>query len=271
LNEIDAAMAWLESLAAKQGADEDSLKIVAPEERTDTPPAWITEMAAQENAAESFEPIVPESPVELTDTHVGEVDAGIVSPEPLEVEIQQAIEATHPLGSETAAEPEIPDWLLNYEEEQQRKSETWQALVEPVTPDQAIPSSADENVSIWLQRHHPEQGTGPLEPPASKEDEAPAWIPEPVVDEVAPAPIGSPLAEAQSAMQQGEIDKAVDLYSSLVESGDHIDETIHDLHEALYRHPVDVGIWQALGDAYIRADKIQEALDAYTKAEELLR
>jgi len=32
-----------------------------------------------------------------------------------------------------------------------------------------------------------------------------------------------------------------------------------------------VAIWQALGDAYMRANLLQEALDAYTKAEELLR
>jgi cytochrome c-type biogenesis protein CcmH/NrfG len=39
----------------------------------------------------------------------------------------------------------------------------------------------------------------------------------------------------------------------------------------LYRFPVDVNIWQSLGDAYMRANRLQDALDAYTKAEELLR
>ena len=44
-----------------------------------------------------------------------------------------------------------------------------------------------------------------------------------------------------------------------------------DLRDALYRYPVEVPIWQALGDAYMRANRLQDALDAYTKAEELLR
>ena len=44
-----------------------------------------------------------------------------------------------------------------------------------------------------------------------------------------------------------------------------------DLREALYRYPVEVSLWQALGDAYMRSNRLQEALDAYTKAEELLR
>ena len=30
-------------------------------------------------------------------------------------------------------------------------------------------------------------------------------------------------------------------------------------------------MYQTLGDAYMQADKLQEALDAFTKAEELLR
>jgi cytochrome c-type biogenesis protein CcmH/NrfG len=50
-----------------------------------------------------------------------------------------------------------------------------------------------------------------------------------------------------------------------------LDEVIHDLREAIYRFPVDVSIWQTLGDAAMRANRLQDALDAYTKAEELLR
>jgi hypothetical protein len=40
LDDSDAAMAWLESLAAKQGVSEDEL-FTSPEERQETPPAWI--------------------------------------------------------------------------------------------------------------------------------------------------------------------------------------------------------------------------------------
>jgi cytochrome c-type biogenesis protein CcmH/NrfG len=34
---------------------------------------------------------------------------------------------------------------------------------------------------------------------------------------------------------------------------------------------VEVGIWQTLGDAYMRANRLKEALEAYNKAEELIR
>ena len=64
---------------------------------------------------------------------------------------------------------------------------------------------------------------------------------------------------------------AIDTYSKLIKKGRFLDEVIFDLRDALYRFPVDVNIWQSLGDAYMRANRLQDALDAYTKAEELLR
>jgi cytochrome c-type biogenesis protein CcmH/NrfG len=45
---------------------------------------------------------------------------------------------------------------------------------------------------------------------------------------------------------------------------------IQDLEGASERYPDDFNVWQSLGDAYFRADSIQEALKAYTKAEQLL-
>ncbi|NJN80525.1 MAG: tetratricopeptide repeat protein [Anaerolineales bacterium] len=34
---------------------------------------------------------------------------------------------------------------------------------------------------------------------------------------------------------------------------------------------MEVNIWQALGDAYMRANRLKEALESYNKAEELIR
>ncbi|NUM47670.1 MAG: hypothetical protein HUU38_23445, partial [Anaerolineales bacterium] len=45
-----------------------------------------------------------------------------------------------------------------------------------------------------------------------------------------------------------------------------------DITEALNtRYPVDIDLWLSLGDAYVKKNKLQDALDSYTKAEELLR
>lgn len=77
--------------------------------------------------------------------------------------------------------------------------------------------------------------------------------------------------QAFTFLERGEIDAAIEQYNQMIESGELVDVVIEDLRKALDRHPVDITIWQALGDAYLRKDQVQEALDSYTKAEELLR
>jgi hypothetical protein len=84
-------------------------------------------------------------------------------------------------------------------------------------------------------------------------------------------PANLPLTSAQSEMNRGDIPAALEHYGKLIRKGKWLEDIIRDLREALYRYPVEVSIWQTLGDAYMRENRLQEALDAYTKAEELLR
>jgi len=79
------------------------------------------------------------------------------------------------------------------------------------------------------------------------------------------------LGSARNELSRSNIPGALQTYEKLIKKGRFLDEVIYDLREALYRYPVEVSIWQALGDAYMRANRLQDALDAYTKAEELLR
>ncbi len=77
--------------------------------------------------------------------------------------------------------------------------------------------------------------------------------------------------KARELLDQGRLDDAMNAYGKLIKKGKLLEEIIEDLNEIVYRHPVDVIVWQTMGDAYMRANRLQEALDAYTKAEELLR
>ena len=79
------------------------------------------------------------------------------------------------------------------------------------------------------------------------------------------------LGSAQTEMGRGNIAAALDIYGRLIHKGKSLTEIIRDLRDALNRYPVEIPLWQALGDAYMRSNRLQEALDAYTKAEELLR
>ena len=79
------------------------------------------------------------------------------------------------------------------------------------------------------------------------------------------------LIQARNALIQGQSAQALAHYTSLIKAQQALPDVIQDLNEALYRFPVDVSIWEALGDAHMRIGHLQDALDAYTKAEELIR
>jgi competence ComEA-like helix-hairpin-helix protein len=98
-----------------------------------------------------------------------------------------------------------------------------------------------------------------------------AYLTVEVVTEAAPPISTHPeLQEAWNSVNGGEIDAAVDQYAQLINRDEHLDEIIRDLQEALGRYPQDAALYQSLGDAYLHANMLQEALDAYNRAEDLI-
>jgi tetratricopeptide (TPR) repeat protein len=176
---------------------------------------------------------------------------------------------------------ELPDWLSDLDGT--KKSLTVEAAPgdeELRTPDwlrpTAVQSVAEADDSQWrpvnAEALPAETSASPIARPAA----LPAGAGAPVSARTRPVPQGS-LAEAQSLgaakaeLGRGNIAAALDIYGRLIRKGKALPEIIRELRDALYRYPVEVPIWQSLGDAYMRANRLQEALDAYTKAEELLR
>ncbi len=200
------------------------------------------------------------------------------------------------LEAETASQPaeekvvtDLPDWLAGLDEEKPPK--------QAAPPPETLPDwlrEGEEGAPASLEPVRPADWTpmeeapplGPL--PAA---EKPASSPEPpVAEKPAPPPYREPvtrsrsgmtgmlsmtrdltLSQAQAELSRGNIPAAMEIYGKLIKKGRLLDEVIFDLREALYRYPIEVIIWQALGDAYLRANRLQDSLDAYTKAEELLR
>jgi len=89
---------------------------------------------------------------------------------------------------------------------------------------------------------------------------------EPVFDEALPEDI----VNARSALAQEDIDLAISSYSKLIESHQYLPEIIQDLKEAVDKNSENPDLWLSLGDAYIRSNQVQEALNAYRQAERLL-
>ncbi len=137
--------------------------------------------------------------------------------------------------------------------------------------DAALPS--DSAGGDWFSESQP-AAEAPTVPPATSQPAAPPPPARPVLRQTGALGLdkdSQALQRARVLMDKGGLDGAMSEYAKLVKRGKLTEEVIYDLMDATYRHPVDVIVWQTLGDAYMRANRLQEALDAYTKAEELLR
>ncbi len=202
---------------------------------------------------------------------------------------------------------DLPDWLQGVEEESApivdlddgddvppwMHREQWEAdepqPLKPTSPsdwhpveEQALPSVLD---LVPVQEEDVEVLHKPVEPPPSQfaieipAPEQPVSKPVSVKKKSGLARqtqpeaqnIATVLEQAKGELDRGDIPTALDHYGKLIKKGKHLEETIRDLSESLYRYPVEVGIWQTLGDAYMRSNRLKEALEAYNKAEELIR
>jgi hypothetical protein len=109
----------------------------------------------------------------------------------------------------------------------------------------------------------------------------PSATPKPVhrIDKPAPTPPsirrkGSGSAEltrAREAITKGDLQTALRRYIKLVNGNKALEHVSNDLKDLTRKHPKDFLVWQTYGDARLRANRIQEALDAYAKAADLLK
>ena len=56
-----------------------------------------------------------------------------------------------------------------------------------------------------------------------------------------------------------------ELYGDLVKRKESLESVIEDLRIAVDRAPDNAALWQVVGDAYMRDDQTDEAIDAYRK------
>ena len=76
---------------------------------------------------------------------------------------------------------------------------------------------------------------------------------------------------AKKFLDSGNIDESIKVFDPLIREGFELEAIIGNIQNALDHHyPIDINLWQALGDAYLKNNQLQDALDAYSKAEDLL-
>jgi hypothetical protein len=266
--DADAGMEWLEQLA---GVQEPSASIpepaaqIAPEvppARFETPPAPVEEVIAVEPTPPTpprpeRRPAPPAEPEE-EDITLWLKSLSMPQPEqpaaPAPVPIPPMAAAVAAAGAAPAPQPDEP---VEPVAEQPPRKPTW-------TP-------VDES---WLQ-------PTPAPPaPRSPEPIRTAAPPPPVVEAPAAparqtAPAAKPrakaagpadaLTRARQHLADGEFDKASKDYSTVIKKKYELDTVIDDLRMAAEHFPTEPGLWQLLGDAYMRADRLDEAVDAYNR------
>jgi len=76
---------------------------------------------------------------------------------------------------------------------------------------------------------------------------------------------------AEALIAEAQISEALEHYAYLIKRKKSVPQVIENLIQAAADNPVDISILKTLGDAYMRINKLDDALAAYSKAEELLR
>ncbi len=268
---------WLQEISQPQDTVEDTALPPAGDILFTTEEAMVsTESPVNEEITTDWvketEMFVPEQPVEqfMTEPTAEEnqelakieplVEANEPAPLPdwLSNDLSTPSAALESAPTQESEIPDLPDWL------QAEKT------VDEFAPND-LASDAGEGqtppLPDWLKDLEAEHEEEPL-PIEGSFNLAPAETQEP--GEMSELP-DEMILQAQNALGKGQIDFALSAYQHLIDHDQKLDETIHDLRDALYRFPVDSVIWQTLGDAYMRNNQVQDALDAFTKAEELLK
>ncbi len=282
LEDEDAALAWLEALAAKAGVPEEEL-LTKPEERREEVPTEAL-AAAEEEAPEAealeeaqipewLQEAAPEAEVEAPEAEALEEaqvpewlqevapEAEKEAPPEPDVEPPTWIRAEEDLAvTERLTKETLPSWALG--ETAPLDPETVQAWLEKELAPEAEKEAESETIASVIEA--PEQEAGETVLKAQEPSTSP------LLEDLPPGPEGEMLREARTALFQRDLDTALPLYRKLIRRKKLLEYVIEDLFQAQYDYPMNVDILILLGDAYAKAGRLQEALDTYWKAEQLV-
>ena len=228
---------------------EEAEEQIQPTQRSD----WLQE-AAGEPALED-----DTKPVRVPGIEEVQVESGELEPETPSDEIA-----------------DIPDWLAELAEEENLQEFAAESEPGGAREDEAIPEHADvsDTIGIYGEEAPPEITAEP-EPVAQPQEDS---ISEQKSGEKSVEPfikdlgedVPSEIQDARKAFNSGDMDHAMSQYDKLIKSRQSLPIVISDLQEAADSNPEKAPIWHQLGDAYLRNNQISEAMDAYSKAEELI-
>lgn len=212
-----------------------------------------------------------------------------------EDQVEEIVSPELPTEIEEVSETEVPDWLQEVAEKAEEFSdeEAEQAMLEtleeieivdeseaeaefdPTILDTIVSSRSELDALVAMDQIEEETFTPEqkvTEPTLEAEipDEGEEEITSDVVAEE-PEPAGPPmnmLDRARAAIQEGDVEDAVENYIMLINQKIEIEAVIEDLKISVSATPEVPILWQTLGDAYMQDGQITEAINAYRKGME---
>lgn len=257
----DSTPDWLKELADEAGEETQSSERTSVEALEDAPD-WLDELRTESNDLPDKDDLEGESEAEAQTS-----------------ENRSALE-----GEAANHRDPLTDWLNDAEDDTESETEEFEAVgIEDLGKSSNIDSQA---VSNWIPEKQMNEDSETSEESANAvtaQDSAEGGEERLLQDETLSRDARPPreaskadenqakrLEQARQALNFDKFDDAINHYGAILRSRKFVDEVIVDLQAALMRHPRHVALWQTLGDAYMRADRLREALNSYTKAEELL-
>ncbi len=169
---------------------------------------------------------------------------------------------TEPLQAE-AEVGEVPEWLAEMSEEPAKETFEWA----PPAPAPDLPELAE-----WMAHE-----TAPAEPSPDVMARAAESIPQTELFntyrrrlEEDPYDFVNRLGLARALRANQELVPSMDQYEALIDNDQLLEDVSHDLAGLVEAHPETPRVRRLLGDAYMHQGKLQDALDAYRSALDLL-
>jgi len=263
------ALAWLESLAERQGAKPEEL-VSSVKERDLETPEWVKQSSIQEPP-----PPVP-SPVEDKPDWLKQMEA-----ESDAYESTLAKPATKPKES---IEEDIPEWLKELPPSTSPGDSVAAFLKDKPTTSvlQPLDEAAAQRAKVTTRiETPPHMVTPPFEPappirklpsaPAKAEPPAPSPKKPKRIRKAKPRRADQPepevvLGNAREHLTASNFGDAIAEYSELIRFGESLTDVIADLEKATEQYPNTPELMRTLGDAYLKDGQLQRSLNIYRQA-----
>ena len=233
-------------------------------------PSWLNDLATDQPDAVA----VPTSSEPASQTPAFDMPSGLVEEEDAAVSempdwlMQMDDSPAEAVTAPTSGDSDMPDWLKEAGVEEDADVPGWlkdtiTTEEEIVTPEQVL-SPVPPN---QIQQAPPPQTTAPV---VAQVPQSPAPVPAPSAMD--PADAAQALQGARSKIKGGDVMSGLDDYEAIIRANAQLDAVVDDLSKMVKdkHHKENAAVHRILGDGLMRQGRLQEALNTYRKALNLL-